>query len=1018
MESPHPLFKRDELPIGTCAPGIPCSNGACCSSTGICGFSPDECGADTCISDCEAKAECGQYAPAESATCPLNVCCSKHGFCGTTEDFCGSGCQTGFGGCGSVAEPSCGGYTITKTIGYYEGCCDKRLPSDIDVGPLTHINFAFAFFHPTTFKLMPMNPGDEALYPQFTGLKAKKAFDRSLRTWIAVGGWSFNDATNSPNTQTAFSDMASSAANRRVFIDSLMNFMQTWGFDGYPGADDRGGVPADTENYVQLLKEMNEAFQGQYGVSVTLPASYWYLRWFDLRGMQENCDFLNIMTYDIHGLELLWRNELDPSRVHFGLGWYGRSFTLADPSCSTPGCIFSHGGRPGPCTKSSGTLSNAEIQRVITENNLTPTMDTEAAVKWATWDSDQWVSYDDGETVQMKIAAANKLCLGGVLIWAVDLDGTTHSSSKDLQGIGSSNGISPEDAETLQEIAARETKAAAISNSCYWSFCGQNCVQGYSEMTLAKGQVPGLLFDSGCSGNDVRSLCCVSGTATGKCSWEGWRGVGLPCSSNYCPDGSELIAANSKLNIHADSGAGGSQSFCCSGFVPSPKSNTDELALLGRDLLVEEGTQALSQRATGFTMSPYCVVAMAVMDEDWFEMPGKFLSQAFTAIVVGIQCTRRNGKGKGKGKGFSGSVPTGKGSKGGKGGQTLNLGNPLKIPTIEELSAKIDEGIRIFYDSELDKITCGTTYTCPYGQGFDEICDNQRWAIDGMSGTNVYNRDPGGRGVKDRGNTHKEIWSFGPDAQRMNEYYLRAQFPPHGDHWDRWLNRVWKPCSILRGDPPPVTFTWGEFQEGDNRIVAMSRLLDPESPASDRIRFLEAYGFNSQTDGVGCHATYYYVSNDGSGPKGYTTTLTDHGFRALNDDPMVMGVGNWQYKSPNKDKWGSPPSADYDNLPANWDQSKFYKRDIAISVLKKELPFSAIYEAEKAVELIEPWVKPDPSPTDAASFSSLDEEDDMHRGDSLPPSRGSLPHQTAPPDSRMMHRRRHLEAHRHAQGHH
>jgi len=40
------------------------------------------------------------------------------------------------------------------------------------------------------------------------------------------------DATNTPNTQTAFSDMAGSATNRRKFINSLINFMQTWGFDG------------------------------------------------------------------------------------------------------------------------------------------------------------------------------------------------------------------------------------------------------------------------------------------------------------------------------------------------------------------------------------------------------------------------------------------------------------------------------------------------------------------------------------------------------------------------------------------------------------------------------------------------------------------------------------------------------------------------------------------------------------------------------------------------------------------
>lgn len=45
----------NSLPTGTCAPGTPCVNGACCGKTGICGYSPDECGAGNCLSNCDAK---------------------------------------------------------------------------------------------------------------------------------------------------------------------------------------------------------------------------------------------------------------------------------------------------------------------------------------------------------------------------------------------------------------------------------------------------------------------------------------------------------------------------------------------------------------------------------------------------------------------------------------------------------------------------------------------------------------------------------------------------------------------------------------------------------------------------------------------------------------------------------------------------------------------------------------------------------------------------------------------------
>ena len=56
--------------------------------TGICGYSPNECGSSTCISNCDAKAECGQYGVPGNNTCPINVCCSQFGFCGTTDVSC------------------------------------------------------------------------------------------------------------------------------------------------------------------------------------------------------------------------------------------------------------------------------------------------------------------------------------------------------------------------------------------------------------------------------------------------------------------------------------------------------------------------------------------------------------------------------------------------------------------------------------------------------------------------------------------------------------------------------------------------------------------------------------------------------------------------------------------------------------------------------------------------------------------------------------------------------------------
>ena len=61
--------------------------------------------------------------------------------------------------------------------------------------------------------------------------------------------------------------MAATKDSRSKFINSAVNLMGTYGFDGldvdweYPAADDRGGRPEDFKKYVDLLQELHDAFQ-------------------------------------------------------------------------------------------------------------------------------------------------------------------------------------------------------------------------------------------------------------------------------------------------------------------------------------------------------------------------------------------------------------------------------------------------------------------------------------------------------------------------------------------------------------------------------------------------------------------------------------------------------------------------------------------------------------------------------------------------------------------------------------
>ncbi|KAF7339152.1 hypothetical protein MVEN_01992300 [Mycena venus] len=233
-----PVFSQDpnqptnatSLPLGSCTPDIPCSNGACCNGgSGFCGFGDEFCGKDVCTSNCDAKAECGKDAPPQNVTCPLNVCCSKFGFCGTKEDFCGDGCQSG---CDAVPIPSCGSNqqsALNRRIGYYEAWaagrgCMSYSPEKISAETLTHINFAFALIS-SSFNVVEMAAGDSDLWKRTTALKSRNP---TLKVYLSIGGWTFND----PPTSRIFSEMVGSSANTQTFISSVLRVFESYGFDG------------------------------------------------------------------------------------------------------------------------------------------------------------------------------------------------------------------------------------------------------------------------------------------------------------------------------------------------------------------------------------------------------------------------------------------------------------------------------------------------------------------------------------------------------------------------------------------------------------------------------------------------------------------------------------------------------------------------------------------------------------------------------------------------------------------
>ena len=282
--------------------------------------------------------------------------------------------------------------------------------------------------------------------------------------------------------------------------------------------------------------------------------------------MMDHVDWANLMSYDLHGtwdipdtmgnhilahnnlteikeaLNLFWRNNIEPDKVNLGVGFYGRSFQLSNPSCSQPGCLFKGGASPGVCTGESGTLSYSEIMSIMKQDSLSPQYDEENAVKYITWNSDQWVSYDDRETFQQKIEFANDLGLGGLHIWALDLDTPQLDA---LQGL-----IYPKKLGGLSQSAETEGNwEDAPAGDCRTTECAnKSCRPGELKIT-----------EQWCNDQSNNALCCPLASAPdpSKCQWHGTP----PSCNGQCFEGQVALQSNRKGNgqwCHD-----GRQFYCC-----------------------------------------------------------------------------------------------------------------------------------------------------------------------------------------------------------------------------------------------------------------------------------------------------------------------------------------------------------------------------------------------------------------------------------------------------------------------
>ncbi|XP_066245605.1 acidic mammalian chitinase-like [Euwallacea similis] len=325
--------------------------------------------------------------------------------------------------------------TSTNVICYYESWSSYEgiNPENFDVSLCTHVNYAFILlWEDGNLKVEDDNLDiGQDLFNRVTALKKKNT---NLKVLLSVGGGGSGDI---------FRSVAADSSKRGALVGSATYFLSQYGFDGldvdweYPEA-------ADSDNYITLLKELKAAFEPKKWLLTAAVSSDKDEHGYNVKEMLNYLDFINVMSYDFYGPWSSYTGENSPlyassiesdwekshlnvasaatnwvnagapkNRLAIGTAFYGRSFTLADANSNgLHAAITGPGEDGGEATYATICSKYSSWTKVWDDEQKSPRK----------YNGNQWLGYDDPDSIKAKAAWIKNNGFMGVMIWAINQD--------------------------------------------------------------------------------------------------------------------------------------------------------------------------------------------------------------------------------------------------------------------------------------------------------------------------------------------------------------------------------------------------------------------------------------------------------------------------------------------------------------------------------------------------------------------------------------------------------------------
>ena len=352
-------------------------------------------------------------------------------------------------------------------VGYYTSWsiyARNFLVTDIQMDKITHLNYAFANLDENGNVLVGDIWADtQFVYPDeqspgtgnFGALQRIKKSHPELKTLISIGGWTWS---------SHFSTVVSNAQKRAKFVETSIQFMLEYGFDGididweFPvEGGPQPGTESDTENFTLLLQELREKINelnDEYLITLATTQNINRVNYIEISKINDLVDFINIMTYDYNGPwnnnlptnhnAPLYQNKNDPStsasifnifhtleyyqnenmskeKIVVGLPFYGYYYGGVE---DTNNGLFQSWKIVPKGTWSNGILDYDDIRdNFLTSGDWEYHFDEYSKVPYLySKIMKQFISYDDTTSISLKSSYVCQENFHGVMLWDLSSD--------------------------------------------------------------------------------------------------------------------------------------------------------------------------------------------------------------------------------------------------------------------------------------------------------------------------------------------------------------------------------------------------------------------------------------------------------------------------------------------------------------------------------------------------------------------------------------------------------------------